>query len=357
MGLAELGWDERWREALAEAGGELQPARVVAEHRGAFVVDTGEGSSGREGEAPAEPSGRLRLDSRDGADWPTVGDWIAGRATPDLFVIERVLPRRTALQRQQAGRVTGAQVVASNIDVVFVVSGLDGDFNPRRVERALVLVRESGARPVVLLNKADVCPEAEERRRTIESVALGAPVHLVSAATGSGIDHVRAALPTGTTSVLLGSSGVGKSTLVNRLLGEARQALAPVRDDDSRGRHTTTARQLFTVPGGGMVIDTPGVRELQLWGAPAALDTAFGDVDALAGSCRFADCRHEREPGCAVAAAVAAGALPPERLASYHKLARELRHLETRVDALARGEEKRRWRSIHRLARRHRPRE
>jgi ribosome biogenesis GTPase len=270
--------------------------------------------------------------------------------------IEAVLPRRTALVRRAAGTRERPQVLAANVDVVFVVAGLDGDFNPRRVERAQVLVAESGARAVVLLNKADACADVAARHDEMQCAAAGVPVRLVSALHGDGVEAVRAEIPAGTTAALIGSSGAGKSTLANRLLGVERQEVGAVREDDSRGRHTTTRRELMVLPGGGVLIDTPGLRELQLWASGEAAGRAFGDVETLAGGCRFADCRHDREPGCAVVQAAGEGTLDPERLLSYRKLQAELRHVERQHDAQARSEQERRWRSIHKLARRHRPR-
>jgi ribosome biogenesis GTPase len=348
--IEKLGWDPEWQGVFAPHAAEgLRPARVVAEDRGSFVVDDGGG--GRR----SDVSGRLRYEEAEG---PAVGDWVALRAAEfdGTAVIAGVLPRRTSLGRKAAGRATARQVVAANVDVAFVVCGLDGDFNVRRIERALVLVREGGVRPVVVLNKADTCADAEPRRREVESAAPGMSVHVASARTGDGLEALKAELGPGRTAVLLGSSGAGKSTILNRLLGEERQLTAAVREDDSRGRHTTTRRQLFVLPGGGLIVDTPGLRELQLWAGEEAVDEAFLDLGALAAGCRFADCAHGREPGCAVREAVAAGTLAPERLASYHKLQRERRHLETRVDGRRRQEETRRVRSLHRLARRHRPR-
>jgi ribosome biogenesis GTPase len=281
-----------------------------------------------------------------------------GRGGGDaLAFIEAVLPRRTSLSRRAAGMQEAEQVLAANVDVVFLVGGLDHDFNPRRMERALVLVWQGGARPVVLLNKLDLCADVAARCREMEGVSLGVPVHAISALAGLGLEAVGAHLGRGTTAVMIGSSGAGKSTLANRLLGEVRQQTLAVRQHDSRGRHATTHRELFLLPGGGVLIDTPGLRELQLWAPETALDQVFSDVEELKRSCRFADCRHAGEPGCAVAQAVASGTLDPGRLASYQKLQRELRHHRARLDVLARQEERRQWRSIHRMARRHRPRE
>jgi ribosome biogenesis GTPase len=237
---------------------------------------------------------------------------------------------------------------------VFLMMGLDGDFNPRRLERYLALAWDSGAAPIVLLSKSDLCSEPDARRREIEG--LGAPVHLVSPKTGDGIAALATYLGRGRTVALLGSSGVGKSTLVNRLLGEDRLRTREVRTSDDRGRHTTSARQLLELPGGALVIDTPGMRELQLWDAASGLGAAFSDLEELAHGCRFGDCAHQQEPGCAVRAAVDEGRLAKERFDSYHKLQRELEALAIRQDRGREAEQRRKWRSIHKIARRHKPR-
>ena len=274
-------------------------------------------------------------------------------------LLQAVLPRRTHLARKVPGPTTAVQVVAANVDVVLIVGGLDDDYNPRRLERALVLAWDGGARPAIVLNKADLlAPDLLAARvRATEDVAPGVPVLAMSAATGEGLDGLEAIVAPGQTAALIGSSGVGKSTLVNRLLGADRQRTAEVRAHDSRGRHTTTHRELLRLPGGALLVDTPGLRELQLWAAPDALEGAFADVDALAASCRFADCAHGEEPGCAVLAAAADGTLGPARLESYRKLQRELRYLALRQDERGQREQKERWRAIHKAARKHRPRE
>jgi ribosome biogenesis GTPase len=345
--LEDLGWDlarTHELEGLAEAG--QVAARVAVAHREEFVVFAAQG------EARARLSGRRRHLGDDVA----VGDWVAAALAGGEGRIEAVLSRKSALVRRAAGTRERPQVLAANVDVVFVVAGLDGDFNPRRVERTLVLVAQSGARAVVLLNKADACAEVDQRRREMQRASPGVPVHVLSALHGHGTDALRSEIRAGVTVALIGSSGAGKSTLANRLLGLERQATGAVRADDSRGRHTTTRRELLVLPGGGVLVDTPGLRELQLWRSSTSADEAFVDVDTLARRCRFGDCGHQREPGCAVRQAAADGTLDPERLASYHKLQAELRHLERRHDAEARSQEERRWRSIHKAARRHRPR-
>jgi ribosome biogenesis GTPase len=273
------------------------------------------------------------------------------RPGQDRDLIEAVLPRRTAFVRRAPGERTVAQVLASNVDTVFLVMGLDGDFNPRRLERALVLAWESGAEPVVLLNKADVAADLEARRLEIEQVAGGVPVCVIAAKHGDGLEALAPWLRPGRTVALLGSSGVGKSTLVNRLLGRDKQRTNTVRQSDQRGRHTTTHRELVELPGGALLVDTPGLRELQLWSDGSGLESAFEDVGALAALCRFSDCGHGNEPGCAVREAVEGERLAPERLASYQKLQGELRALEIREDPLKRRAERGRWKAIYKSLR------
>ena len=342
--LEELGWSsffaEAWRDLAAEGS---VPGRVIVAHSRVLRL------RGAEGEFQSDVSGRLRHRARRPEDRPAVGDWVAfsppsgsGRA-----LVHAVLPRRTAFVRRAAGDLAVQQILAANVDTVFLVMGLDRDFNPRRIERALVLAWESGALPVVLLNKADVCDDADGRRAEVEAAAPGVSVLVLAAKEGTGLDALSPWLERGKTVALLGSSGVGKSTIVNRLLGEERQRTREVRSSDQRGRHTTTHRELVILPSGGLLLDTPGLREIQLWASDEALSSAFSDLEALAPGCRFRDCAHDSEPGCAVRAAVEANELSAERLASYQKLRAELRALETREDPLLQSEERGRWRAIH----------
>jgi len=352
--LAALGWNPELAEQL-EPG--LAPGRVAAAHRGAFDVWTEEAA------VRSSLPGRLLRDGLDVAvgDWVGLGDGL----------IRQVLPRRSAIVRNAAGLTTTAQTLAANVDVVFVVSSLGPDIEPRRIERYLVTIWESGAAPEIVLTKADrmddeyrhgdrfetfARPRGSTQRQEpvpvtlselvakVEAVALGVPVHVVSAVTGQGCDALRARIGSGATAVLLGSSGVGKSTLVNRWLGGEVMVTKETREDDDEGRHTTTHRQLLELPGGGLVIDTPGLRELQLWDVgTAGLDTTFADVEELAAGCRFADCSHDHEPGCAVRAAVDSGELPLDRFQSWRKLQRELRAMEMRHNVLLRKAETRKW--------------
>lgn len=343
--LESLGWNEHFRSAFAELETEgFAPARVMLQERELYSV------CAAGGEFAAEVAGRFRHEAPGPADYPAVGDWVAARL-PDgegRAAIHAVLPRRTKFSRQAAGERTAEQVVAANVDFVFLVSGLDGDFNPRRIERYLTAAWESGASPVVVLNKVDLCDDSEGKVMEVEDVAPGAPVHPVSALTGDGLDVVKSYLRPGRTIGFLGSSGVGKSTIINALLGREIQAVQTVREGDDRGRHTTTRRQLFLLEGGGLLLDTPGMRELQLWDGSEGAEVAFQDIADLAASCRFRDCRHEDEPGCAVLAAIEEGDLASERLESYHKLQREMRFHETRRDAAAQAEQNKRLRAMHR---------
>jgi ribosome biogenesis GTPase len=271
---------------------------------------------------------------------PVVGDWVvcprAHLVSDGKATIAAVLPRRTKISRKVAGARTAEQVVAANVDTVFLVMGLDGDYNLRRIERFMVMAWDSGASPVVLLNKADLCSEVQSRVSEVESVCLGAPVHAASCIDEGGLESVSRYLRPRETVTLLGSSGVGKSTLINRLMGQDLLPTSAVRSGDDRGRHTTTSRQLYRLPEGALLIDNPGIREIQLWGDGEGLSHAFDDIEELALECRFKDCGHGQEPECAVQQAVAIGRLPPQRLAAYVKLLREAHYLETRHDEHAR---------------------
>jgi ribosome biogenesis GTPase len=288
-------------------------------------------------------TGKLRFEANRRSDFPAVGDFVALRL-PDRdgpALIHAILPRRTAFIRKAAGQSTDDQVVASNIDTIFIMISLDRDFNLRRLERYLTLVWESGAQPAILLNKADLCKDPEAVLNEINEVAFGVPVHVISALNDEGLEALEPYLRPGFTVSFVGSSGVGKSTLLNQLLGRKVQATQEVRADDSRGRHTTTHRELFVRPEGGIIIDTPGMRELQLWHAQGGIEKAFSEIEALGAQCRFRDCSHGNERGCAVRAAVERGELDPERLASFEKLTQELRYIESRFNKNAALDRKR----------------
>lgn len=317
--LCRIGWHENRESYLQQNHPGLSPARVVIEHKGSYKLLTGDG------ERTGEATGRLLHDAIVRADLPAVGDWLAIRlvAGERKAMIEAVLPRTSSFSRDIAGLTTEEQVLAANIDVVFVVAGLDGELNVRRVERFLTLAWESGAVPVVILTKSDLCDDVAAAIAVTEGVAPGVPVVPVSARAGTHLADVRTHIEPGQTIVVLGASGVGKSTLINRLLSHDVMPTDNVRWN-GKGRHTTTHRQLIPLPESGCVIDTPGLRELRLWSADHGIDTSFADITEIASACRFTDCSHDHEPDCAVMAAVADGELDRARLASFNKLQREL---------------------------------
>ncbi len=332
--LDALGWNAGLAAAFAAVPLPrnvpfLEPARVSEEHRDALRVLTDRD------DLVADCAGRLRHHAASALELPAVGDWVAVAARPHegRATVHAVLPRSGALVRKAAGTRTVPQVLAANVHVVFVVTSCNADLNPRRIERALVTVWDGGAQPVVVLNKADLAPDADALAATLAAELPGAEVHAVSAADGRGVAALAAHCVPGRTLALLGSSGVGKSTLANRLLGAELLATGGIREADARGRHTTTSRHLVLLPSGAALIDTPGLREIALWAGETDVGDAFEDVEELAAACRFSDCRHATEPGCAVRAAIDAGELDAERLESSRKLARELRRAAAKQDA------------------------
>jgi ribosome biogenesis GTPase len=321
--LSSLGWNAFFANQLTEDDRQrLTPARVVWQGRGEYQLSTGSAAW------RARLAGRLRHHNESRAELPTVGDWVL--AIDGTIV--RLLRRRSAFSRVSAGRAGAEQIVAANIDTVLVVTSCNRDFNLRRIERYLALAWESGANPVIVVNKSDLVDDADSWKSRAEASALGVPVLVTSTVRGDGLPALVRMVASGGTTALLGSSGVGKSSLVNALLGDARQAVLNIREDDDRGRHSTTARELFVLPRGGVLIDTPGMRELQLWDAEDGLDRAYADIAALAERCRFRDCSHRREPDCAVLAAVQSGFLDQARLDSFQRLKREERYLRERDD-------------------------
>ena len=342
IALADLGFSPFFsaqveRFALERPG--LVPARIAADGPGIYHLLGCQAPLG-------ELSGRLRHEMH-GAERPAAGDWVAIADAAERAVIHHVLRRRTAMLRRAADTEATAQVIAANVDVICLVTSANRDLNPRRIERYLTAVWESGAAPVVVLNKVDLVADAVPLLDDIAAVALAVPIVQVSALTGIGIDVLRGHVGPGRTVGLVGSSGVGKSSLINRLVGREVQHVSDIREDDARGRHTTTRRELVLLPGGGVLIDTPGMRELGLIEDDGGVDTAFADIAEIARTCRFNDCLHEREPGCAVQAALVSGMLSAERLKSYRKLQREIAAAERKRDPVLAANERRRWKTIH----------
>jgi ribosome biogenesis GTPase len=338
MKLEDFGWTAFFQTALTRMdAADCRIGRVFLDSRGTYLLYT------ETGEVEAELSGGFRYadDSR-----PVAGDWVLFRER----MVEALLPRRTRLSRKQVGGRTAEQVLAANVDVVFLVCGLDHNFNLRRIERGLVVAWESGATPVVVLNKSDLCADPAGAVLAARSVAAGVAVIAASAIERRGLEELSGSIGAGQTAAMIGSSGVGKSTLINALVGAERQRVREVREDDSRGRHTTTHRELILLPQGWLIMDMPGLRELQLWSGEDALDRTFDEIAALAAQCRFRDCRHAGEPGCAVAAALEEETLDATRFRSYAKLRREVEYLEREQDTLARLEQKRQWKRIHKAA-------
>jgi ribosome biogenesis GTPase len=326
--LEALGWDERFAADLrALSDARLRPARVAAVHRGKWALLEPAGP------LLADLAGRARHEATNREALPAVGDWVA---VDDTAVIHAVLPRRGALRRADPDGVAQAQVLAANVDVAFVAMSLNQDLNHRRLERFLAVVADGGAEPVVLLTKSDLDSDSIARVREVTRLTGEGEVYAISVPDDSGIEAVRGRVAPGRTAVLLGSSGVGKSTLVNALLGSERQAVAPIRLRDGRGRHTTTHRELFVLPGGGLMIDTPGLRLPRMW-AGSGVEETFADIEALAAGCRFSDCTHTAEPGCAVRAAIEAGELDADRLAARETLEGERQDIETRAERSGRG--------------------
>ena len=340
--LKDLGWDAFFADAFRPYEQDnLIPARVAARHHGPCELLT---ELGRLGGVPA---GKLADD-----ELPAVGDWVVARplAGERKAVIEAVLPRKTSFTRKESWQRTVAQVVAANVDTVFLVTAFGHDLSPRRLERYMTAAWDSGANPVIVVNKSDLAEDPLAELAEVEAVSIGVPLHALSAEGGDGLEQLEPHLVPGRTVALLGSSGVGKSTLVNRLAGRDEMHTAEIRSD-GRGRHTTTHRELIPLESGALLIDTPGMRELQLWAGEEVLDSTFAEIAELAGECRFSDCSHEHEPGCAVKTAISNGSLPAERFTSYRKLQREIRALEIRKDARLKSESRKEMRRFARSRR------
>ncbi|MBE0480531.1 MAG: ribosome small subunit-dependent GTPase A [Dehalococcoidia bacterium] len=343
--LRELGWNSFFEEhfELMKLPGSV-PARVISESKGSYQVHS------QYGELTAKMAGKMRYRAGVGNMYPAVGDWVVIRplVKEQKGTIHAVLPRKSRFSRKVAGERTEEQVVSANVDTVFIVSSLDGgrNLNLRRIERYLTLAWSSGATPVIVLNKVDLCPDFVVRIRDVEAVAPGISIHPVSAKERIGLDELRNYLARGHTVAFLGSSGVGKSALINALLGVEKQKIGEVRDNDRMGRHTTSKRELILLPAGGMVIDTPGMREIQMWAGDEDLQGTFSDIETLARRCRFNDCSHNAESGCAVKASIDRGELDPARLENYRKLQNELTYLASREEHSTRLHEKTKWKKI-----------
>ncbi len=343
MNLKQLGWNQYYEEAFKHySNKEYTVGRIALEHKGMYRVFC------EDGNLLAEVTGKMRHEAKESSDFPAVGDWvvITSRKEEQKATIHAVLPRRSKFSRKKAGLTTEEQLVATNIDTVFLVNALNTDFNLRRLERYLLMAWESGANPVIILSKSDLCDNVDQKIREAESVALGVPIHAISAEKKEGLEQLAPYIQEGKTIALLGSSGTGKSTLTNVLYGESILEVKSIREDDDKGRHTTTHRELVLLNGGGIIIDTPGMRELQLWDADEGISHSFTDIEELAAQCKFTDCEHKSEPSCAVQEAISNKTLSKERFASYQKLQRELAYLNRKENQRAALAEKSKWKKI-----------
>ena len=327
LNLLEIGWSDFFKkhfEVFAKHG--FLPARVACERKNVYTVYI------ENGELDAEVSGKFRFDARAPSDFPAIGDWVAisVREEENRAIIHGLLPRKTCFSRKMALTRAAEQVLAANIDIVFLVSGMDREFNVRRIERYLTLCYDGDYKPIIVLNKLDLLADVEEKIREVESIAFKVPIHPMSALKNTNVEMLRTYLTVGKTAAFFGSSGVGKSTIINRLLGEERQIVKSTSTSTGKGKHVTVHRELIPIPTGGLLIDTPGMRELQLWGDEDDVKASFADIEDLGQHCRFRDCRHESEPGCAVKKAVREDVLDVKRYKNYLKLKKELRFVATR---------------------------
>jgi len=350
MNLDKLGWNSFFQDQFKEFDEKnLIPGRIFLIRKDQYLVYS------EQGELVAKISGKIHHDAQSKSEFPAVGDWVIIDFKPDedFSSVLTILPRQSSFSRKvssgrkrRSGGLTEEQVIAANIDTVFIVIGLDRDFNLRRIERYLTLVYDSGSSPVIVLNKSDICLDLDEKITEVESIAFGIPIHSVSAKQNEELDILLEYLPKGKTVALVGSSGVGKSTIINSLLGEERQEVKPISESVGKGQHTTTKRELIFMPSGGMIMDNPGMREIQLWADEEGLKETFKDIEELAQNCRFNDCQHENEPNCAVKEAIEDGSLDNDRYNSYIKLKKELWYLEESKHKSSRQIEKAKWEKI-----------
>lgn len=338
MDLYKIGWSEYFQSSFDEYSEKNYiPGRVAAAYMHIYRVIT------EYGELTAEVSGKLRFEAKASQDYPTIGDWvvISPRPVEAAGTIHGILPRKSKFSRTMSGDTGEEQVIAANMDTVFIVNSLNSNFNLRRIERYLTLAWESGANPVIILSKADLCDDIEKKYAQVEEIAFGVPLHVVSSVSREGIEELNQYLIEGKTIVFLGSSGVGKSTLINELAGEQVQRVQDISRIEDKGRHTTTSKELITLKSGAMLIDTPGMRELQLWEGEDGIGEVFSDIEKIAAGCRFNNCTHQGEPGCAVKQAVENGLIDDARLANYRKMQLEAKHFENKKARIMRINEKR----------------
>nr|WP_285847248.1 ribosome small subunit-dependent GTPase A [Sporosarcina luteola] len=354
INLHEYGWNQFQQENIDTIVEEVKadncvPGRVTLEHKRMYRVMTAEG------EWLSVCSGAFQHAAHERRDYPAVGDWVVVERMPgeERGIIHAILPRTSLFSRKSAGSTISEQIIAVNVDIVFLVMSMNHDFNARRLERYLVAAYDSGATPVVVLTKMDVSDDPDHYLEMARAIAFGTDVFPVSNTTGEGIDQITDMLTNGKTAALLGSSGVGKSSLVNSICGEGKMAVQDIREDDAKGRHTTTHRELIKIPTGGVLIDTPGMREFQLWNESESLDSGFKDIEELSAACKFGDCGHESEPGCAIRNALETGELSAERYGNYVKLQKEIAFLDRKMDRQAQAAERDKWKKITKGMRKH----